>query len=127
MVRSRTIISEHLGRIATDEEPAVVLEPHADLHRVLDVQLHVLHGETVRDGRRFLHATHNDRVPVLERDARDISRWKHGKLRFELRVDGGGEGLGEADERGQRLRVVLRLRQQVLGHRRRVGVVVGDH
>jgi hypothetical protein len=50
-----------------------------------------------------------------------------GKLRFELRVDGGGEGLGEADERGQRLRVVLRLRQQVLGHRRRVGVVVGDH
>mmetsp|Transcript_45339 Transcript_45339/g.144093 ORF Transcript_45339/g.144093 Transcript_45339/m.144093 type:complete len:322 (-) Transcript_45339:728-1693(-) len=126
VVGAGAVVAEHLRRAGADEEAAIVLQPAGERHRLLDVQLDVLDGQPIVDGDRLVQARHHDRVAVLQRLRRHLASGEHRQLRRQLAVDRRGELLRQADEGGQRRRVVLRLREEVGCHHRGRGAAVCD-
>ncbi len=121
MVRTGDVIAHGLGRVVAEEYGAGVLDQCEQLKGFLDGKLQMLGRDGVRDISGILQRFHeHDRTKPVDGLAGDLFPAQVRELALDLGADFFRQFAGGGDEdRGRKL-VVLRLRQQVRGHERRI-------
>ena len=102
-------------------------QSRCDGDRVPQAELQMLGRERIAHGDALLHIRNNHDAAVRECRTGDFAARQVGKLARELRLDAIEMSGIECDEHGQRVGVVLRLREQIgRNHRRGCGGVGED-